>query len=97
VEMADGSQSMASLKPVGGIGKKSKNKLKLAKKKRRGNGKIKRNRKIWLQVKNGKDTSFMSNMNSYIISFHCTISFLFKNIAIRFVFWGTLVIQLSSF
>ena len=44
--MADGSQSMASLKPVGGIGKKSKNKLKLAKKKRRGNGKIKRNRKI---------------------------------------------------
>ncbi|XVF29915.1 hypothetical protein REPUB_Repub16aG0011800 [Reevesia pubescens] len=41
VEMADGDQSKAkgSLKAVGGIGKKSKNKLKLAKKKRRGFGK----------------------------------------------------------
>jgi len=40
VEMADGSQTMASLKPVGGIGKKMKKKLKIAKNKRRGKGKI---------------------------------------------------------
>ncbi|KAG4999680.1 hypothetical protein JHK87_020752 [Glycine soja] len=46
VEVADGSQSMASLKPVGGIGKKSKKKLKIAKNKRRGNGKHRRTRKI---------------------------------------------------
>lgn len=45
--MADGSQ-LASLKPVGGIGKKSRKKLKMARNKRRGKGKkIKRN--IWLQ------------------------------------------------
>ncbi|RDX68337.1 hypothetical protein CR513_52683 [Mucuna pruriens] len=40
MEMADGSQNMASLKPVGGIGKKAKMKLKLAKNKRRGKGKF---------------------------------------------------------
>ncbi|XVF38996.1 hypothetical protein PTKIN_Ptkin01aG0000300 [Pterospermum kingtungense] len=41
VEMAESNQSKgkASLKAVGGIGKKSKNKLKLAKKKRRAGGK----------------------------------------------------------
>ncbi|XP_014507335.1 uncharacterized protein LOC106767034 [Vigna radiata var. radiata] len=39
VEMADSSQIMASLKPVGGIGKKMKKKLKIAKNKRRGKGK----------------------------------------------------------
>ncbi|KAJ1430512.1 hypothetical protein SESBI_07651 [Sesbania bispinosa] len=46
VEMADSSQSMASLKPVGGIGKKLKKKLKIAKSKRRGKGKISRKRHI---------------------------------------------------
>ncbi|KAK7359567.1 hypothetical protein VNO77_01528 [Canavalia gladiata] len=46
VEMADGSQSIASLKPVGGIGKKSKKKLKMAKKKHRGKGKIRRKHNI---------------------------------------------------
>lgn len=59
VEMADGS-NMASLKPLGGIGKKSKKKMKMAKHKRRGKGKGKLGgkRKIWHQVKNGDDTSF---------------------------------------
>ncbi|RYR64203.1 hypothetical protein Ahy_A03g010333 [Arachis hypogaea] len=42
VEMADGAQSTASLKPVGGVGKKFKKKLKIAKSKRRGKGKKKR-------------------------------------------------------
>ncbi|XP_020207295.1 uncharacterized protein LOC109792310 [Cajanus cajan] len=42
VEMADGVQKMASLKPVGGIGKKMKKKLKIAKKKRRGKGKLRK-------------------------------------------------------
>ncbi|XP_061342459.1 uncharacterized protein LOC133288660 [Gastrolobium bilobum] len=49
VDMAEGSQSMASLKPVGGIGKKLKKKLKIAKSKRHGKGfkgKLGRNRKI---------------------------------------------------
>ncbi|TKY59720.1 hypothetical protein E2542_SST16814 [Spatholobus suberectus] len=46
VEVADGSQSMASLKPVGGIGKKLKKKLKMAKNKRRGKGKLRRKRNI---------------------------------------------------
>lgn len=51
VEMADGS-NMASLKPLGGIGKKSKKKMKMAKHKRRGKGKGKLGgkRKIWHQV-----------------------------------------------
>ncbi|KAG6639526.1 hypothetical protein CIPAW_10G107100 [Carya illinoinensis] len=35
VEMADGNQSIGSLKPVGGIGKKSKRKFKVGKGKRR--------------------------------------------------------------
>ncbi|KAK4254609.1 hypothetical protein QN277_009966 [Acacia crassicarpa] len=39
VEMTDGSQSMASLKPVGGIGKKSKRKFKVGRGKRGGKGK----------------------------------------------------------
>ncbi|OIW00687.1 hypothetical protein TanjilG_09656 [Lupinus angustifolius] len=39
VEMPDDSQSVASLKPVGGIGKKLKKKFKLGKGKRRGKGK----------------------------------------------------------
>ncbi|CAL0324804.1 unnamed protein product [Lupinus luteus] len=39
VEMPDDSQSAASLKPVGGIGKKLKKKFKLGKGKRRGKGK----------------------------------------------------------
>ncbi|KAF5472210.1 hypothetical protein F2P56_008946 [Juglans regia] len=38
VEMADGNQSIGSLKPVGGIGKKSKRKFKVGKGKRRGKG-----------------------------------------------------------
>ncbi|GLT69555.1 hypothetical protein SLA2020_416980 [Shorea laevis] len=38
VEMTDGNQSMHSLKPVGGIGKKSKRKFKMGKGKRRGKG-----------------------------------------------------------
>ncbi|KAH7569730.1 hypothetical protein ACOSP7_013388 [Xanthoceras sorbifolium] len=38
VEMADGNQSKSSLKPSGGIGKKSLKKLKLGKNKRRGKG-----------------------------------------------------------
>lgn len=38
--MADGSQSMASLKPVGRIGKKLKKKFKMDKGKRRGKGKF---------------------------------------------------------
>ncbi|KAM4088029.1 hypothetical protein ACB094_07G039900 [Castanea mollissima] len=38
MEMADGNQSMGSLKPVGGIGKKSKRKFKVGKSKRRGKG-----------------------------------------------------------
>ncbi|GMY35073.1 hypothetical protein FCV25MIE_30315 [Fagus crenata] len=38
VEMADGNQSMGSLKPVRGIGKKSKRKFKMSKSKRRGKG-----------------------------------------------------------
>ncbi|XP_057750587.1 uncharacterized protein LOC130969044 [Arachis stenosperma] len=42
VEMADGAQRTASLKPVGGVGKKFKKKLKIAKSKRRGKGKKKR-------------------------------------------------------
>ncbi|XP_027347687.1 uncharacterized protein LOC113859070 [Abrus precatorius] len=46
VEMADGSQSMTSLKAVGGIGKKSKKKLKIAKSKRRGKGKLSKKRNI---------------------------------------------------
>ncbi|KAK7399843.1 hypothetical protein VNO78_11036 [Psophocarpus tetragonolobus] len=52
LEMADGSESMPSLKPVGGIGKKSKKKMKLAKNKRRGKGKLRRNQlcgfSVWL-------------------------------------------------
>ncbi|KAK7319216.1 hypothetical protein RJT34_03934 [Clitoria ternatea] len=46
VEMADGGQSSASLKPVGGIGKKSKKKFKLAKRKRGGKGKLGKARNI---------------------------------------------------
>ncbi|XP_050261930.1 uncharacterized protein LOC126706480 [Quercus robur] len=38
MEMADGNQSVGSLKPVGGIGKKSKRKFKVGKSKRRGKG-----------------------------------------------------------
>ncbi|KAB1221568.1 hypothetical protein CJ030_MR2G027119 [Morella rubra] len=38
VEMRDGNQSMGSLKPIGGVGKKSKRKFKMAKGKRRGKG-----------------------------------------------------------
>nr|XP_023885906.1 uncharacterized protein LOC111998018 [Quercus suber] len=38
MEMADGNESMGSLKPVGGIGKKSKRKFKVGKSKRRGKG-----------------------------------------------------------
>ncbi|KAJ0080931.1 hypothetical protein Patl1_11985 [Pistacia atlantica] len=38
VEMANGSQSKNSLKPVGGVGKKSQKKFKLGKNKRRGKG-----------------------------------------------------------
>ncbi|KAJ0018567.1 hypothetical protein Pint_11782 [Pistacia integerrima] len=38
VEMADGNQSKKSLKPVGGVGKKSQKKFKLGKNKRRGKG-----------------------------------------------------------
>ena len=38
MEMADGNQSMGSLKAVGGIGKKSKRKFKVGKSKRRGKG-----------------------------------------------------------
>ncbi|KAF7842926.1 uncharacterized protein G2W53_005224 [Senna tora] len=42
VEMGDGSQSMASLKPAGGVGKKLKKKFKMGKRKNRGKGKIRR-------------------------------------------------------
>ncbi|KAL2343591.1 hypothetical protein Fmac_004876 [Flemingia macrophylla] len=42
VEMADGGHNMTLLKPVGGIGKKIKKKLKIAKKKRRGKGKLRK-------------------------------------------------------
>ncbi|XP_041027388.1 uncharacterized protein LOC121267545 [Juglans microcarpa x Juglans regia] len=45
VEMADGNQNVGSLKPVGGIGKKSKRKFKVGKGKRRGKG-IRRKRHI---------------------------------------------------
>ncbi|KAG6639527.1 hypothetical protein I3843_10G102200 [Carya illinoinensis] len=45
VEMADGNQSIGSLKPVGGIGKKSKRKFKVGKGKRRGKG-LRRKRHI---------------------------------------------------
>ncbi|XP_059438939.1 uncharacterized protein LOC132171968 [Corylus avellana] len=38
VEIADGNQSMHSLKPAGGIGKKFKRKFKMGKGKRRGKG-----------------------------------------------------------
>ncbi|KAB1221564.1 hypothetical protein CJ030_MR2G027118 [Morella rubra] len=38
VEMRDGNQSMGSLKPIGGVGKKSKRKFKMAKGKRPGKG-----------------------------------------------------------
>ncbi|KAH9747086.1 hypothetical protein WN944_011756 [Citrus x changshan-huyou] len=43
VEMADGTQTKGSLKPVGGIGKKSLKKLKVGKNKRRGKGRKKPN------------------------------------------------------
>ncbi|KAK9267591.1 hypothetical protein L1049_010019 [Liquidambar formosana] len=46
VEMADGNQSNGPLKPVGGIGKKSKRKFKMGKGKRHGKGKIRRKHKI---------------------------------------------------
>lgn len=52
LEMADGSQITASLKPVGKIGKKSKKGFKMSKSKRRGKGskgKIGGKRHIWLQ------------------------------------------------
>lgn len=41
--MADGNQPKGSLKPVGGVGKKSLKKLKLGKSKRRGKGRKKPN------------------------------------------------------
>lgn len=41
--MADGNQTKGSLKPVGGIGKKSLKKLKVGKNKRRGKGRKKPN------------------------------------------------------
>jgi hypothetical protein len=44
-EMADGNQNLHSLKPTGGIGKKSKRKFKMGKGKRRGKG-IRRKRHI---------------------------------------------------
>ena len=46
VEMADGSKSMGTLKPVGGIGKKLKKKFKVGKGKRHGKGKLRRKRNI---------------------------------------------------
>jgi hypothetical protein len=46
VEMADGNQNLHSLKPTGGIGKKSKRKFKMGKGKRRGKG-IRRKHHIW--------------------------------------------------
>lgn len=46
MEMGDGNQSKEFLKPVGGIGKKLKKKLKLGKTKRRGKGKIRGKRNI---------------------------------------------------
>ncbi|KMT06161.1 hypothetical protein BVRB_7g163300 [Beta vulgaris subsp. vulgaris] len=42
VDMADRSQGIGHLKPVGGVGKKLKKKLKIGKAKNRGNGKIRR-------------------------------------------------------
>lgn len=42
LEMTDGSQSMASLKPAGGVGKKSKKKFKVGKAKYRGKGKLRK-------------------------------------------------------
>lgn len=44
--MADGNQNLHSLKPTGGIGKKSKRKFKMGKGKRRGKG-IRRKHHIW--------------------------------------------------
>jgi len=44
--MADSSHSTAFLKPSGGIGKKMKKKLKIAKNKRRGKGKLGKKRRI---------------------------------------------------
>ncbi|GAV80094.1 hypothetical protein CFOL_v3_23556 [Cephalotus follicularis] len=41
MQVVDGDQSKGSLKPVGGIGKKSKRKFKVGKGKHRGKGKIK--------------------------------------------------------
>jgi len=46
VEMADGNQSVHSLKPVGGIGKKSQRKFKMGKGKRLGKG-IRRKHHVW--------------------------------------------------
>jgi len=46
VEMADSNKNMGSLKPTGGIGKKMKKKLKIAKNKRRGKGKLGKKRRI---------------------------------------------------
>lgn len=44
VEMADGNQSMSFLKPVGGVGKKSKRQFKVGKRRRHGKskGKVKK-------------------------------------------------------
>ncbi|XP_030550067.1 uncharacterized protein LOC115754990 [Rhodamnia argentea] len=46
IEMADGNQSKSSLKPAGGVGKKSKRKFKVGKNKRHGKGKFRRKRNI---------------------------------------------------
>ncbi|XP_030467553.1 uncharacterized protein LOC115686411 [Syzygium oleosum] len=46
VEMADGNQNKSSLKPAGGVGKKSKRKFKVGKNKRRGKGNVRRKRNI---------------------------------------------------
>ncbi|KAJ7969391.1 hypothetical protein O6P43_013365 [Quillaja saponaria] len=46
VEMADPGQSAGSLKPVGGIGKKSKRKFKMGKGKRRSKGGFRKKRNI---------------------------------------------------
>ncbi|GAB4829478.1 hypothetical protein Ancab_019151 [Ancistrocladus abbreviatus] len=42
IEMTDGNQNAGSLKTVGGVGKKLKKKLKIAKRKHHGKGKIRR-------------------------------------------------------
>lgn len=44
--MADDNQNKSSLKPAGGVGKKSKRKFKVGKNKRSGKGKFRRKRNI---------------------------------------------------